>query len=139
MPTWPLGLACVGEAVRRAGHEVMLPDLMHSADAMSSLQGAITGFRPEAIGISVRNIDDQRMNGPTLLPDQVREVTAECRSLSDAPIILGGAGFSIFPLSLLNYLGADLGIRGEGEGALPDLLDLLAKGGDTSEFQGPLV
>ena len=33
-----------------------------------------------------------------------------------APIILGGAGYSIFPESALRYLGADMGIRAKESG-----------------------
>ena len=50
-----------------------------------------------------------------------------CRSLTSAPIVLGGAGYSIFPRSALAYLGADMGIKGEGEAAFVMLLDRLSR------------
>ncbi|NIR14328.1 MAG: B12-binding domain-containing radical SAM protein, partial [Desulfobacterales bacterium] len=55
--------------------------------------------------------------------EQVKDVVASCRSFSDAPIVLGGAGYSMYPESALEYLGADMGIQGEGEVAFPALLD----------------
>ena len=76
----------------------------------------------------MRNIDDQNMADPRFLLPPVREVVATCRSLCDAPIVLGGAGYSIFPESALRYLGADMGIQGEGETAFPLLLERLARG-----------
>jgi hypothetical protein len=112
MPTYPLGLACVAEATQRAGHHVELVDLMGVTDPCSVLGEAIHGLHPEVVGISVRNIDDQNEQNPRFLLDQVREAIADCRRLSDAPIILGGAGYSIFPESALKYLGADMGIQG---------------------------
>ena len=48
-------------------------------------------------------------------------------NLSDSPIVLGGAGYSMFPESALAYLDADYGVAGEGEIAFPDLVRPLAK------------
>lgn len=109
---------------------------MTEKDAFSSIREAIRSFGPEIIGISVRNIDDQNMENPKFLLDQVKEVVAACRNLSDIPIILGGAGYSIFPESTLNYLKADMGIQGEGELSFPILLDRLERGEDLSGTPG---
>jgi radical SAM superfamily enzyme YgiQ (UPF0313 family) len=127
MPTLPLGLGCVAETTRRAGHEIRLLDLMGVTDPGPAVREAIGEFVPDIIGVSVRNIDDQKMEGTRLLLDQVRGVISECRNLSGAPIVLGGAGYSIFPESALAYLEADMGIQGEGEAAFVTLLDRLEK------------
>jgi radical SAM superfamily enzyme YgiQ (UPF0313 family) len=119
----PLGLGCVGAACQRAGHEVVLMNLMFEGDTGSALRERISTFRPDVIGISVRNIDDQNMASPKFLLPPVREVVAACRNLCNAPIILGGAGYSIFPESALQYLAADMGIRGDGEAAFCSLLE----------------
>jgi radical SAM superfamily enzyme YgiQ (UPF0313 family) len=63
-------------------------------------------------------------------------VVALCRQLSQAPIVLGGAGYSIFPQSALEYLGADMGIHGEGEMAFPILLSHLAEQKDLAAVPG---
>lgn len=136
MHVLPLGLACVAQAARDAGHEVNLINLMDSEDVGRALGEAIVDFRPGAIGISVRNIDDQSMEGTRFLLDAARETVEACRRLSDAPIVLGGAGYSIFPDSALDYLRADMGIQGEGEVAFPLLLDRLEKRLDVSETPG---
>ncbi len=122
----PLGLACVAAACRKAGHEVVLLNLMFEGDTETLIRECVAGFPPSVIGISVRNIDDQNMASPRFLLPPVRDVIATCRSVSDAPVVLGGAGYSIFPESALRYLGADMGIRGEGETVFPALLDRLA-------------
>ncbi len=121
MTTLPLGLACVAAATQKAGHDVAMVDLMVEKDTQSVLQETIEGFRPDVIGISVRNIDDQKMENPRFLLDPVKEIVARCRSLSRARIVLGGAGYSIFPEGALSFLGADMGIQGEGEVVFPDL------------------
>ena len=136
MPTLPLGLACVATATRKAGHDVAMADLMVEKDTQSVLKEAIEGFRPEIIGISVRNIDDQNMENPRFLLDPVKEIVSGCRSLSETTIVLGGAGYSIFPESALSFLGADMGIQGEGEVVFPDLIERLEQGAGLSGLPG---
>ena len=132
----PLGPALVAAACRKAGHDVVLLNLMFEGDTQSAIQDRVVVFRPEVIGISVRNIDDQNMADPKFLLPPVREVVKTCRSLCDAPIILGGAGYSIFPASALRYLGADMGIQGEGETTFPALLERVAKRAPLSGLPG---
>jgi len=135
-PTLPLGLACVAAATRHAGNEVALLNLMFEEDPKLSIKTSLEDFRPDLIGISVRNIDDQKMVQPQFMLAPVREVIASCRSLSDAPIILGGAGYSIFPQSALGYLGADMGIQGEGEVIFPLLVERVGESVQVSDLPG---
>jgi radical SAM superfamily enzyme YgiQ (UPF0313 family) len=136
MPVLPLGLACVAEAVQNAGHEIKLIDLMNEHDGRLALGDAISKFQPEIIGISVRNIDDQCMEKPKFLLDSVKDVVSDCRRHTDVPITIGGAGYSIFPESCLEYLGADMGIKGEGEIAFVTLLDRFSQQKDLSGIPG---
>jgi radical SAM superfamily enzyme YgiQ (UPF0313 family) len=136
MPAMPLGLACVAEATKRAGHEVLMLDLMFQADVSSTLKEAISEAQPECIGISVRNIDDQCSESPQFLIEKVKQVVTVCRTLSASPIVLGGAGYSMFPESALAYLEADYGVAGEGETAFNDLLTHLHNNEDPSGIPG---
>jgi len=136
MPVLPLGMACVAAAAQNAGHEVKTVNLMMAQDAHMLLEKAVAGFKPEVIGISVRNIDDQIMEHPKFLLAPVKAVVAECRRLSDAPIVLGGAGYSIFPREVLDYLKADMGIQGEGEQAFVMLLERLKRKTDLLRIPG---
>lgn len=136
IPPLPLGLDCVARAARNAGHDVELLDLMSRGDIRSAVAHAHDAFHPDVIGISVRNIDDQSMQAPKFLLDQVRSVVSQCRDLTDATIVLGGAGFSIFPESALSYLNADMGIQGEGELAFPVLLERIEKNLGLSDVPG---
>ncbi len=131
-----LGLACIAAASENAGHEVRLIDLLIEENPQAAIAKAIRDFQPEAIGVSVRNIDDQRMRNTRFLLDQAHEAVPWCRSCSKAPIILGGSGFSIFPQACLDYLGADMGIQGEGETVFPELLNRLQAGTQTDDLSG---
>ena len=136
MPTLPMGLGLVAAAAQNAGHRVRFLDLMAEDDPDTALAGAITERGPEAIGISIRNVDDQTSAGPRFFLEAARSIVARCKALSDAPVILGGAGYSMFPESALEYLGADMGIQGEGEAAFVALLEKLAVSGDPSDVPG---
>jgi radical SAM superfamily enzyme YgiQ (UPF0313 family) len=131
----PLGLNCVAAAARCRGHEVRVLDLMSQNDLESLIRNAIGSFTPGVIGISVRNIDDQNRLGRFLL-DEVKQVVRCCRHLSAAPIVLGGAGYSIFPEGVLSYLEANMGIQGEGEAAFPALVDRIERQTDLSGIPG---
>jgi radical SAM superfamily enzyme YgiQ (UPF0313 family) len=124
----PLGLACVAAATEKAGHEVRLLAATSTTDWESAIRERIGEFRPDVIGISVRNIDDQNMQASHFFLELLRKVVAVCRSASRAAVVLGGAGYSIFPESALMYLGADMGIQGEGEVAFPALLSWVEHG-----------
>jgi radical SAM superfamily enzyme YgiQ (UPF0313 family) len=128
MTPLPLGLACVAAATETAGHEVKLLILPSTIDLERKIRETIQRQRPDVIGISVRNIDDQNMTSPQFLLKNSKNVVATCRATSPATIVLGGAGYSIFPESALAYLGADMGIQGEGEVAFPALLSWIERG-----------
>jgi radical SAM superfamily enzyme YgiQ (UPF0313 family) len=136
IPTLPLGMGLVAASVRAAGHTVAVLDLTTAGDPRSAIGGAVRAHRPDVIGVSVRNIDDQCMENPRFLLAQVREVVAACRACAGAPLVLGGAGYSIFPGAVLAYLGADMGVCGEGEVVFPALLSRLERGEDPSDLPG---
>ena len=136
MPVLPLGLACVAEATKKACHDIRVVNLMDQQDSQGVLKKAIEELRPEVIGISLRNIDDQCQENPKFFLDSVRKVIQECRSLSESPIVLGGPGYSIFPDTALEYLKADMGIQGEGERAFVSLLERLSQRSDITDIPG---
>jgi len=127
MRTIPLGLGCVAAAAGAAGHTVRVLDLIDAEDMSLVLAGAIREFNPEAIGISLRNIDDQNMRSPRIFYTDAAGIIGEVRRLSAAPIILGGAGYSMYPEALLDCSAADMGISGEGENAMVQVLSRLER------------
>lgn len=124
----PLGLACVAAATERAGHDVRLLSFTASGEGEFAVAEALLQFRPDVIGISARNIDNQNMQHPRFLLAALQGLMAACRRVSSAPVVLGGAGYSIFPEPALSYLQADMGIKGEGEMAFPALLSWIELG-----------
>ncbi len=136
IPVLPLGMALVARAAEDAGHQVSQISLKVESAALKSLAARIEKDRPDIIGISVRNIDDQVSLQPRFLLPPLKHVIATCRQTTASKIVLGGAGYSMFPKHVLDYLGADMGIRGEGEQSFVMLLDKMEKGEDLSMIPG---
>jgi len=109
---------------------------MAEPEALKTLAERIQKVQPDIIGISVRNIDDQVSFQPRFLLDPVKAIISTCRQNSKAKIVLGGAGYSIFPKQALSYLDADMGIQGEGEQSFITLLDRLKNDDDLSNIPG---
>lgn len=139
MLTLPMGLACVAAAVSRAGHELVFLDLLGCEDVPAEVASAIARNGPDVIGVSIRNIDDQNSQAPQFLLDGALEVVAVCKAQTDAPVVLGGAGYSMFPTAALDYLGADMGIQGEGEAAFIRLLERIGAGRNPDDVPGLYV
>ena len=132
-PVFPLGLACLNAALRRAGHQTAWLDRLVNTDRLAETLGR---FRPDFVGISLRNIDDVLIRKQERFFDELAPLKTAIRQHTDVPIILGGSGFSIFPEPLLEFSGADFGIAGEGETGLVRLIEALNQGGDFAGIPG---
>ena len=131
-PVYPLGASLAAAAARRHGHETRFFDLLSEADfgdyGHSLLERAVQDFRPDCVGVSIRNAESTDSLYPNSQLDLVRDIVAEIRGLTPAPVVLGGAGFTLLPHAFLRHSGADYGIAGEGEEAFPAFLDALQAG-----------
>ncbi|MGE0086344.1 MAG: cobalamin-dependent protein [Desulfococcaceae bacterium] len=125
MPALPMGLGFVAAAVQRTGHSLHFLDLMGVENPEKMAESTLKTFRADVIGISIRNVDDQVSANPRFLIKDAADLVTLCKKLSSAPIVLGGAGYSLFPQAMLEYLNADMGIQGEGETAFTELLNCM--------------
>lgn len=125
---YPVGLACLAASL--PGHTVSCFDPNVAADPLGELAARLADFRPEAVGVSLRNIDstNTRLSVSYLPPfaavlDTVRRVFA-------GPLIVGGSGFSMFAEPLMaRYPAIDYGVYLEGEKTFAALLAALAAPG----------
>jgi radical SAM superfamily enzyme YgiQ (UPF0313 family) len=124
-PVFPLGLAYLSAALEESAHDYRVLDLCFVDDFAVAIEQAVTEFRPEAIGLSLRNVDNVAYPDAYSYLPFYQKVIACLRQLTEAPVILGGSGFSLMPEAILSHLKADYGIRGEGEMSLIRLLDHL--------------
>ncbi len=135
-PIFPLGLAYVAAAARQAHHEVAVADLCFGRRPLETLRRTIRTFRPAAIGLSLRNVDNAAWPRTTDYLGWHRQVVATVRHSCNAAVILGGSGYSILPDEYLQALGGDWGIRGEAEGDFVSLLASLDGGLDPGPLPG---
>ncbi len=124
-PIAPVGLDYVVGTARRAGERVELLDLCLASDPQAVLAQHFGSNSPELVGISFRNVDDCFWPGAVWFVPELADLVAAVRRLTDAPLVLGGVGFSIFAEQIVARTGADFGIRGDGEQPLLDLLTQL--------------
>lgn len=114
-PVFPLGAVFVGEALRSSGASVKIFDMQFHRFPLRALKGELSRFRPSVVGISLRNIDNGSYPCTRSYLPEYAEIVRTVKSAVQARVILGGAGFTIFPEEILNALGGDAGIAGEGE------------------------
>jgi radical SAM superfamily enzyme YgiQ (UPF0313 family) len=118
----PLGLEYVAAALRDGGIDVEIVDLCLASDPDGCLAEFFVTHQPQLVGISFRNVDDCFLSsGRWFVPD-LAALVSRFRTLTSAPIVLGGVGFSIFPKQIVEYTGAEFGIHGDGEQAIMLLL-----------------
>lgn len=124
----PLGAAAVTAAARDAGHRAELLDLCFKRNPRRALRRAIGQLRPEVVGLSIRNLDSCSYHQPTSYLDQAERVVRWVRRATSAPLVLGGAAVTVVGAKMVEALGADYGVIGEGERSLPRLLSALERG-----------
>lgn len=134
----PIGLDYLADSLVAAGHEPRLLDLCFSGDIHGDIEAAVTEHNPGLVGLSVRNTDDCYFSGGAFFLPEIKEVVQAFKRLTDAPVVLGGVGFSIMPEAVMEFCEADYGIAGEGEFALVELIRMLRNKLDFSLVSGLL-
>ncbi|HEX9050413.1 MAG TPA: B12-binding domain-containing radical SAM protein [Anaeromyxobacter sp.] len=130
-PIAPIGVELLADALERQRIPARVLDLAWSASAEEDVRAALRD-RPALVALSLRNLDDASAASRVSFLPAHAEIVAAIRRHTDAPLVLGGVGFSIAPAAALAALGAELGVRGEGEEALA----LLARGAARADVPG---
>jgi len=125
-PVFPLGAAYMAAVAERDGHHVETFDCCFLDQLRPALDAAVAAAAPDVIGISLRNLDSSSYPLNTSYIEDYKRLVDALRALSRAHIVLGGAGFTVMPEPIMEYLGADVGVVGEGERAFPWVLSRLA-------------
>lgn len=138
-PVIPFGMCCVAAAAENAGHEVRALDLCFSRNCSRDINEVIRDFRPEVVGVTIRNIDNSAgYNTLFLLENTKKEVIQPLKDSFDGPIVIGGPSVGISGAEMLEYLDIPFAVRGDGELAFNEFLSRLA-GGEKLDGVGGLV
>ncbi len=135
-PVVPLAFDYLACALKRDHFEVELLDLCFAADLASDIDHFLARNSVSAVAVTMRNTDDCHFGGQEFFVPRFKEITDHLKAKTSAPLILGGAGFSVMPEAILEYCGVDLGIWGEGEYSLPLLLRKMVAGEDYCDVPG---
>ena len=115
-PAFPLGAAYVAGALEAYGCDVRLFDAGLARRPLAALRRAVAEHAPDVIGLSLRNIDNAAYPCTRSYVDWYEELAGAARSAAPAArLVVGGSAFAIFPAELLELLGADVGVTGDGE------------------------
>jgi anaerobic magnesium-protoporphyrin IX monomethyl ester cyclase len=162
--TQPLGLACLAGALREHNHSVSILDCQqpgkkhqlplpaafscmnrfytsgdispfrlygrysHFGISWNEVKERIAEMAPQAVGISCQF---------TPYVDETLKTAEIVKNISsEIPVIVGGAHASALPAEVLKSPYIDYVIIGEGEQTLPELIDCLAEGRDSSHMRG---
>ena len=136
-PVFPIGLSFLAGPLAQAGHRLAVLDLCFEEQPEAALAAALAANKPDAIIISLRNLDNVTWPDTRSYLDGLRTIVAGCRACGT--VIVGGSGFSLMPLEILAAVGADYGVAGEGEEVLPQLLARIETGSDVSDLPGVVV
>ncbi len=139
-PVAPVALDYLGASLEANGIEPVLADLVWAENTYDYLAETIDRKGPFCLAaVTVRNIDDSSSQTKKFYLPQLKKLAAWLKEEYNLPVVLGGCGFSIMPGEVLQFCGADYGIWGDGEDALPELAIKLGSGKDTSTIPGLLV
>ncbi len=132
----PLAFEYIGACLREAGWEVDVLDLAFADDAEEAIAQHFRTCDPVAVGVTIRNTDDCYFASQTSCLPGAQDAVSRIKSHTDAPVILGGCGFSLMPIAIMTHCGVDYGIQGEGEVALPRLVRAIADGDEPTDIPG---
>jgi len=136
-PVLPIGMVTVATQARAAGHRVHCVDLMFEEDDETVVKREVSRFRPDIVGISIRNVDSLNLLEPAVYTPIAREIAEWAREIDPrVRILLGGPGFTTVPEDLMDFVGADYGIAGFAEESIVALLRRLEAGEEPRDVPG---
>ena len=132
----PIGLDYIAGSVRQTGIEIEALDLGLVDEPAKAIRQYFSVRNPELIGMSFRNADDCFWPSADWFVPGLKEMIETIRKETDAPIVLGGVGYSIFAKPIFEYTNVEFGICGDGEAAVSSLLHQLRGTRTFSEVPG---
>jgi anaerobic magnesium-protoporphyrin IX monomethyl ester cyclase len=125
----PVGIGYISASLKRAGHDVKILNPNHSIEPLEAqLQQIIKEFKPQMLGVG----------GMSFHMQQIRKIVVTARPLlPDSVIVVGGVVLSNHPdVTMRAIPEADIGVVGEGEYTIVELVDALESGTDINAVNG---
>ncbi|MEE8386836.1 MAG: radical SAM protein, partial [Dehalococcoidia bacterium] len=135
-PLLPIGPAIVAASLRADGHELRVLDLCQEKEAGPAIASHLITWQPDLVGISLRQMDNNQMIGHRSYLEEAQKVVEQVKGVCSCPIVLGGAGYSLFPGEALRFLDVPYGLAGEAEHAVTALVRCIETGQPPSDVPG---
>lgn len=124
-PIGPIGLDYIAATARNVGIDTDILDLCLSDNPARTLRNYFDNHSPQLVGLTFRNVDDCFWPSAQWFVPDLADTVKTIRTMTDAPIVIGGVGFSIFAEQIVKYTAADFGIHGDGDQAIVSLYNQL--------------
>lgn len=126
--TFPLGLAYISAILKREGHAVHCVDLNFEPEPpVTVVERLVQEHAPDVVG----------MGSVSTYIQQVKAVFEAARRVRPSVLnIVGNTVFSVDPETALHHLDVDIGVSGEGERAILDVVQALEQGRDLAQIKG---
>jgi tryptophan 2-C-methyltransferase len=135
-PIGPLGLDYIAGSARSAGIQTDILDLCLAQEPQEVLKNYFSSHEPALVGLSFRNADDSFWPSADWFVPGLNDIIETIRRLTNAPIVLGGVGYSMFAASIYQRSNADFGVCGDGGFAIIALIKQLEGAGNFPEVPG---
>jgi hypothetical protein len=123
-PAFPCGALYVAGAVEAAGGRARVFDAGLYRRPIAALRAELQDWRPDAIGLSLRNADNAAWPYTNTYTAWYAQVAAAAREAApQARLVLGGPAFSIFPREMRRALLVTDGVVADGEEAMRLLVE----------------
>lgn len=134
-PVYPLGISYITTYLRNklTDFDIRVFDFMDK-DYKEYID-LLNEFKPDYTGVSLRNIDDVNIYIQESFINHYKTIIEKTREHTSGKIIIGGAGFSIFPVLLFKTLNPDFGVYGEGEERMHELITALENNSNYSQIE----
>ena len=109
-PIGPIGLEYVAEAINEAGHRVEVLDLCWADDPGAAIRAFFEPGGFGLVGLTLRNTDDCAYTSRQSFLREFNGYVDAVRAFTDAPIVIGGVGFSVMPETILRLCNARISV-----------------------------
>lgn len=134
----PIGICYIATALKDAGYDVKVLDTCFDNNIKRSIENVIRNFKPNVIGLSIRNIDTTNFQFEYIYEPlkDIKMMVNICKQNSNAPIFIGGSAVSIMPKEMLVYLGCSYALVGNAERAIVEILERIIENKSFLDVKG---
>lgn len=135
----PYGLEIISNYLKQCYEDVETKIMNPFIDEGESIGNLIREYKPQLIGLSMRNLDNmaniwsEKVKGFNGIKtkgfvERIGYIVTKIKEVTNTDIFIGGAGFSIAPESILRRIGLNCGIVGPGEYTVRKMVGAIKNG-----------